>query len=604
MDPTGLIDLSGLVEGLAGDLLGTVIAVMLTAVIIVPVMQALKLNPVLGYLAAGALLGPHALELIQTSYETTQLAEVGVVFLLFTIGLELSVDKIKSMRRLILGVGLSQVVACALAIGSVCWMLGLSTGASITIGLALALSSTAVVMKVLGDTGQLAGRMGRVAFAVLLLQDIMVAPILTVVPLLADSGGNALATLGLALVKAAVAVTIILAAGRFLMTPIFHWVARSGNREVFVALTLLVALGTGFATYKAGLSMPLGAFLAGLLLAGSAFRHQVEADIEPYRGILLGFFFMTVGMQVNPGILINEAPVILAIVVGLIVLKGVINYAVMRAWGVEGPVALSAGLLLSEGGEFAFVVFALALVHGVMPEGVAQTLIAAVAITMALTPVLANAGRRLGHRWERRLSQQAHSGDGEDPLTEAADDLSDHVLICGYGRVGQAVGEMLTHEEVPFIALDMDPARIARARAHDKPVFYGNVLQEKVLHAAGIERARAVAITVDTAATAARIARAIREHFPELTIIARAHDLSNAEVLEQAGVDMAVPETLEASLQLGVAVLTECGRPPETLYGVVAKLREDHYATISSPIKGEGREHHSLMQQSNPPPIG
>ncbi len=554
------------------DLLGTAVIVLATAVLIVPVFQRLRLSAVLGYLAAGAAIGPHGLGVIEDTHGTMVLAEFGIVFLLFTLGLELSVERLTAMRRLIFGLGATQVGLCALAIGSAAWALGVPPEIAVIAGAALAQSSTVIVLQILSERGELVARLGRVSFAVLLFQDLVVAPILVLVPLLAADSNTILPAIGLAAVKAVVAVTLLVLIGRLLLRPVFRIAARSGNREVFVALVLLAALGTGWATQYAGLSTALGAFLAGVLLAGTEFRHQIEADTEPYRGLLLGLFFMTIGMMVDPAVLTGQAPVIGGIVMFLIVIKGAVIMALARAFGIGPATAVQVGLLLAGAGEFAFVIVGLARSEGLMAPDMAQALIVAVAVTMALTPILAAAGRRLGR------AIQHHDGGRLDELAEKTVGLRDHVVICGYGRVGQTVAALLAGLKVPHIALDLDNGRVAEARHAGASVFYGNAAQLNVLRAAGVARAKAVVVTIDQPRMAERIVSVLRRHFPTLHILARAHDRNHGKELETAGATRAVPETLEASLQLGRAVLIAVDTPIEDIRHTIQHVREERYA--------------------------
>ena len=555
--------------------------VILSAVIVTPLVQRVKISPVIGYLVFGAAIGPYGFRMIEETGGAFELAEIGIVFLLFTLGLELSLERLRAMRREIFELGASQVVICTFLIAAAAWALGVPAETALILGAALSLSSTAVVLQMLSDQGDMVARVGRVTFAILLFQDIAVAPILAMVPLLAE-GGDVVALLGLALFRAVLAVAAIVVIGRFLTQPMFKLAARTGRREVFVALALLAALGTAWLTQQAGLSLALGAFLSGLVLAGTIYRHQIEAEIEPFRGILLAFFFMTVGMLIDPAVLINQAGLIIALVIGLIAIKALVIIPLCRVFGLGWPMAVRIGLLLAEGGEFAFVIVGLVLSRGLIESWLGQTLVAVVAMTMALTPILATVGRRLERRLNRRHDVTS------DRLAAEAEDLADHVIILGFGRVGQTVATLLADLQIRHLALDLDPGRVATARRLGSLVFYGNATHYEVLKMAGIERAGAVVVTIDQPVRAQQIVAMLREHHPDLPVIVRAHDNTQATNLESAGATRAVPETLEASLQLGRAVLTTVGAPIDDVRQVIQRLRERHYERVDTVVEARG----------------
>lgn len=567
----------------AAHVIETVVVVLLTAVLVVPLFHRLRLSSVLGYLAAGAIIGPHGIGFIGDVESAQALAEFGVVFLLFTIGLELSVDRLKAMRKHIFGLGLLQVVLCGGAIYLGGRLFGNADGVAVVMGAALALSSTAVVLQILNEQGDMVARAGRVAFSILLFQDIAVAPILALVPLLADGGEGLWLALSLATVKGIAAVIGLLVLGRLVFQPVFHIAAHTGNREVFLALALLVALGTGWATHHVGLSMALGAFLAGLVLAGTEYRHQVEADIEPFRGLLLGFFFMTVGMIVDPSVIMEYWLQILVAVIALIVTKAAIIFALCRLFGIATPIAARVSLLLSEGGEFAFVICGLALAEGLFPATLSQVLIATIAITMMLTPFLASAGKRLQTRLEAK-EQHAEAGHAD----REAEDLADHVVIAGFGRVGQTLARLLTEHRTPYFALDMDPARISQVRARGMLAAYGNAAVPEVLRRAGLDKAKALAVTLDDAKLAERVVAAARHEFRDLPIVARARDHDHAVALHQAGATSVVQETFEASLLLSDQVLRVAGAHEDEAHHLVTRARDQANRLLDESVPADG----------------
>ena len=559
-----------------------VLVFLAAAVLVVSLFRSLHAGPVLGYLVAGMLIGPFGLGIIEDVEATRDLAKLGVVFLLFTIGLELSFARLKAMRFHVFGLGTAQVAISGLALGALAWILGADAKAAILIGAALALSSTAIVLQILSERGEIASHAGRISLAILLLQDLAVVPLLLLVPLLGEEQASIPAALGLAGLKAAALVGIVLI-GRLLVRPLFRVIAAQRSPELLVALALLVVLGTSWATELAGLTLALGAFLAGLLLAETEFRHQVEADIQPFRGILLGLFFMTVGMSMDLGLAVGQALPLAAIVVGLILVKTVTIAALCRLFGLSSALSLGQGLLLSQGGEFAFVLFGLGLSFGVLAYDTGQLLLLGVAVTMALTPLLAALGRRISDA----LAREDRGGVGR--LAEEAEDLRNHVLIAGFGRVGQTIAKLLTASQVPYIALDLEARRIAEGRNRGLPVYYGDASQPNVLRAAGAERARAAAITIDNPRGAARAVALLRQHFPDLKIFVRARDRAHIAELHAAGADAIVPEAMEASLQLAGQVLRSAGSAEHEVPQVIDEFRREDYAALAEVIPAEGK---------------
>ena len=554
----------------------------LAAVILVPHVERLKINAVIGYLAVGMAIGPYGFGVIHDPEGAIELAEIGIAFLLFTLGLELSIDRLKSMRRDIFGLGTAQVLGCAAAVAAGAWALGYPPATAMILGTALALSSTAVVIQMLSDQRELVTRFGRVAFAILLFQDIAVAPVLAMVPLVAE-GGDLGPVVAAALVRAVVAVTAVVVVGRYLLPHLFNLASRTGRREVFVALVVFTALSTGFLTLHAGLSLALGAFLSGVVLAGSMYRHQIETDIEPFKGILLALFFMTIGMILDPQIIVTDAPAIGAVVVGLITVKAVIIAVLCRLFGIPLPMAIRLGLLLAAGGEFAFVIVGLALTNGLISTTTGQILIVSVAVTIALTPLLSVIGSRLQDRLEARATSKT------DPMDQEAHGLFDHVVILGFGRVGRTIARLLTNLQVPYLALDMNQAVVAKYRAQGANVYYGNGDQIDVLRKAGLAAARLVVVTIDQPARVNRILSMLRHEYPDIDVIARAHDRAQAIELVEAGATRAVPETLEASLQLGRSILTTIGLPIEEIRQIIQRVREEGYQSVE-PMAGDAAQ--------------
>ncbi|GIL80514.1 hypothetical protein Vretifemale_9703, partial [Volvox reticuliferus] len=539
-------------------------------------------NAVLGYLLGGAIVGPYALGLISDVNNIKHLAEIGVVLLLFNIGLELSLDRLQSMAKFVFGMGTAQVVFTLLGVAGVAMAVaGLPGPGAIILGGSLAMSSTAVAIQVLEERGEMGSRHGRAIFSVLLLQDLAVVVLLMLIPLLApspdgSSGGFAriAQALALAAVKAVAAIVGIIAGGRLLVRPLYKKISEFANAEIFAATTLLMVLGTSFLTQLAGLSLALGAFLAGLLIAETEYALQVESDIAPYKGLLMGLFFMSVGMEISVQLFLQKWKEVLAAIVVLIVGKAAVMAAVGPLFGLPRLASLRSGLLLAPGGEFAFVAFGEAVSRGVLPANVCNLLYVVVALSMALTPYLAELGSRLGVILESSDLKTLQ------PQEEEMKELKDHVIIAGYGRVGQIIAQMLSEQLIPFVALDVSSARVAVGKKKDVPVYFGDAGSYSVMHLVGAERAACAIIALDTPGANYRAVYTMSKHFPHVKTYVRAHDITNAVNLERAGATAVVPETLEPSLQLAAAVLREMEFNTEEVSSIVDEFRRKHLADL------------------------
>lgn len=555
-----------------------VLALLIAAVVVVPAVRRLRTSPVLGYLAAGILVGPHGLAVIRDAESIGTLAEFGVVFLLFMIGLDLSVARLRTLGRLVFGLGACQVTVTAGLIGGVAWALGAPKEAAIIIGGGMALSSTAFVLQLLIERGERATPFGNASFAILLFQDLAIVPLLMLVTLLGEGGGTFITAMGFAVAKAAVALALVVGVGRLVLRPVYRIIADTRSSELFVATTLLVVLGTGWLVSLVDVSMVLGAFLAGLLLSETEYRHQVEADIRPFRGILLGLFFMTVGMSIDLTLIQSEWAKIALIVVGIIAGKSVVTAALCRGFGLPAGVSVRTGLLLAQGGEFGFVLFLAASAVGLLTPETTQILLASVTLTMMATPAMALLGGKFAAFTARRE---------KGPVTGVEDigkDKYDHVLIAGFGRVGQSVAKVLAAGGISYVALDLDAARIAACRAKGMPVFFGDASQVEILNAAGADLARGAVVTIDQPAAADGIVEAVHEFFPDLPVFVRARDLLHGRRLEAEGATQAVPETLEASLQLGAIAMTSMGVSTDDVAGIIQELRDNDYENMSDII--------------------
>ncbi len=551
--------------------------------IVVPIFRRFQASAVLGYLVAGSAIGPHGLDLLRGPRAVTALADLGVIFLLFSIGLGLSVERLSSLRRYVFGLGTLQVVITTLAITLTLRLAGVSGDAALVLGAGLALSSSAIVLHVLVERREVATMQGRVAFAVLLLQDLAVVPLLTLVPLLAGSGQRLGMALGLALLKAAATLVVIVAIGRLALRPVLRTVARGGTPELFTGIVLLLVLGIGWVTEQAGLSMALGAFLAGLLVAETEYRPQVESDVQPFRGLLLALFFMTVGMGIDAGLLWRHAPLLAGLLAALLIGKALILAGLCRAFGLSLGMGAGIGLMLAQGGEFAFVLFTLARGRGLLSADAAQGAILIVGLSMVATPALLTAARMVFRRHHQAAGAAAALG-------HETRELRDHVVIAGFGRVGQTLALLLESRLVPYLALDLDAERVAEARRRELPVYFGDASRAEVLRAAGIEQARMAAITLDQPDAAARSVQVLRAMSPELPVLVRARDVAQAEQLAGAGATEVVPEIVEGSLQLGEMLLRRLGATRDEVDQVLDEFRRRTYSRLSDLISRQPAE--------------
>ncbi len=549
--------------------------ILLAAVAVVPLVRRFQASAVLGYLAAGALIGPYGFALVQELDAIHVIGQLGVIFLLFSIGLSLSVERLLALRGYVFGLGVAQFAVTAVALWVLLQLIGVPSAAALVLAGGLALSSTAVVLQVLTERRELATTRGRAAFAVLLLQDLAVVPLLTLVPLLRSPDARVLGSLGIAVVRAAVALIVILALGRLLLRPLFRAVTRGGDPELFTGIVLLLVLGVGWLTEQAGLSMALGAFLAGVLVAETEYRPQVEGDIQPFRGVLLALFFMTVGMSIDLGLFSRSLPLIVALLVSLLLLKGGILFALSRAFRLGIGTAAALAFTLAQGGEFGFVLFALAQQAGVLSQDISQLAVLVVGLSMAVTPLLLLVGRRVARRLERP-SPDAAVLEGDPSV------VAPHVLIAGYGRVGRTLALLLESRGTRYVALDLDAEQVADARRQDLPVYYGDASRADVLKAAGIAQAMAVVITLDQPDSARRTVLAVRRLDPEVPLLARARDLPQCDALTDAGATMVVPEVVEGSLQLAAALLSEVGASREEVDQALEEFRRKTYARLAA----------------------
>ncbi len=523
-----------------------------SAALIVPIAVRLGLGSVLGYLIAGCLIGPWGLRLVTDAESILHFAEIGVVLMLFVIGLELDPQRLWKLRASVFGGGVLQMAACGLALGGFCVALGLSWKIAVLIGLTLALSSTAIAMQAMNERNLTVSQLGRSTFAVLLFQDIAAIPLVAMIPLLASSG--AATTLGaftLSALKVVGALALVVMLGRYVARPALRFVARSGLREVFSAVALFLVFGFGLLLEEAGLSMAMGAFLAGVLLASSEYRHALESDIEPFKGLLLGLFFIGVGMSIDFGTLIDNPLRILVLLVGFLVIKTVMLWLIARPLGVPRKQYRWFAVLLGQGSEFAFVIFGAAQTAQVLDVTWAKSLTLAVALSMAATPILLVLLTRL----EKNDSAQARDAD-------EIDEEQPRVIVAGFGRFGQISGRLLLSSGVKMVVLDHDPDHIETLRKFGMKVFYGDATRVDLLESAGAAKAEVIINAIDDPQASLQLTELVKEHFPKLQIIARARDVDHYIRLREAGVTLPERETFEGALKVGRLALEQLGVGP------------------------------------------
>jgi len=552
-----------------------------TAAVVAPIMPRLKVSPVLGYLAVGALLGPYGLgrlaersRLLDWVTVTGErqidfIGDLGIVFLLFFIGLELSLRRLLTMRRLVFGLGGLQIVLSTLVISLIALWLGQPPAASLVIGACLALSSTAIVMELLSGQRRMMSATGRTSFSILLAQDLAVVPLLLLIGALGgqEEGGSVWIGLATALGEAALAVAVIAAVGRLVLRPLFRLAAGSENPEFFTAATLLVTVSSGVVAAFAGLSMGLGAFIAGLLLAETEYRRAVEATIDPFRGLLLGVFFFSVGMHINFGIVWHQPLLVAAGLLGMVLVKAAIVSPLCRLWGLSWASSAEIGLLLAPGGEFAFIGIGLATAFHLIGADIAAGTLAVVSLTMAFLPLIGVVGRHLSRRLEAAAK-------GATQVVLPPEDHIRRVIVVGHGRVGQLVCGLLDEHAIPYLATDRDPALVERWRARGRPIYYGDASDPHYLRRCGLDEAAGVIVTLDTAVVD-DVVRAVRARRPDIMIVARAHDAAHARHLYTLDVTDTVPETIEASLQLAESALVGLGVPMGAVIASIHERREE-----------------------------
>lgn len=555
-----------------------VLVLLAAAVFVVALCRWLNVSPVLGYLLIGAVIGPHALDVIPESTAAGQLAEFGVVFLMFSIGLEFSLARLYRMQRIVFGLGLAQVTLGILLTVAVALLAGLSWQAGVALGGVLAMSSTALLSKMLVERMQLDSKHGREVMGVLLFQDLAVVPLLIIVPALSQAPGELAGTLGVAAIKAVLVLSLILFFGQRLMRVWFHMVAKRRSTELFMLNVLLVTLGLAGLTELAGLSMALGAFLAGMLISETEYRYQVEEDIKPFRDVLLGLFFISVGMFLDVRAVASQFLYVVLLLVALLSVKFLLVFGLSRAFGSVAGTSMRSGLWLCAGGEFGFVLLAEIRQLPLLSPAVMQLVVAALVLSMVLAPVIVQQSEKLVMRfcaseWMLRAMELTN-------IAARAITTEKHAIICGYGRSGQYLARFLEKEGVSYVALDLDPERVREAAAAGDTVFYGDGMRRETLMAAGLMRASVVVISYGDAESALRVLAQVRELRPELPVVVRAVDEADYERLSRAGAAEVVPEMLEASIVLASHALVLIGVPIARVVKRFREVRSQRYSLM------------------------
>ncbi len=557
------------------ETLPLILILLIFSVLGVAFFRAFRMPAMLAYFVVGLLLGPHTFGLLPDTEASREFAEFGIVFLMFSIGLEFSLPQLYAMRKKVVGVGGSQVLITLLVIMGVGKFAGLTWPAAFVVGAALTMSSTAIVSKMLAERLDLNSRHGRLSIGTLLFQDIAVVPILVLIPALATTGLDISVVLGVAFLKAAFMLLFLFTIGKWLINPWFNLVAAQRSRELFVMNVLMVTLLLAYVTSLAGLSYALGAFIAGMLISETRYRYQVESDISPFRDILLGLFFISVGMLLNVSEIAQNIGYILLVLVAFMAFKAIVLVVVIRLMKYETGVAVRTAVILAQAGEFGFVILALGAEQGLIGGQALQITLAASLLSMIIAPFLVQHNGKLARKLVGSYSR--NSNQAVQHIEEASQHLSEHVIICGYGRSGQYLGRFLREENIPFVALDIDPARVLEAASAGENVMFGDAARRAVLDAAGGARAKALIISYSDTPAAMKILHVVQEIYPQLPVIVRTVDDSNMEELREAGATEVVPEILEGSLMLASHALMLLGVPLNRVVKRIRMFREQRY---------------------------
>lgn len=564
--------------------LGQVILLIAGALAAVMLLQRLRMPSSLGYLAVGIVLGPHALNLAPEPDRAKVIAELGIVFLLFTVGLNFSLPRIRAMGRSVFVLGTAQVLLTTVLVGAGLWWAGLPLVAALAVGAVVAQSSTTVIARQLVEQGEGDTRHGRLATAMSVFQDVTAVPLVVILPVLGGMGGSMGGPLALAAGKALLAFLLVYGAGRWLLRPAFHVVANSRSPEMFTLAVLLVTLLAAALTSALGLSMALGAFLAGMMLGDTEFRHQLESSIRPFRDVLLGLFFVTIGMLADFSVLPSIWQQVAITAVGLMVVKALLVSGIVRLGGIDMRTALRVGLVLAVGGEFGFALLAISLEARLLDPLHAQVVLNAVLLSMALGPLVIRSNGSLAAWLWRHGAVKART----DDLVAPPSGLQDHVILCGYGRVGRSVALFLAREGVPYVAVDLDADLVRDAFAQGEPVYYADAAEADILEALGLDQARLLVVTHDDLGAARKTLAHARRLRPELPVTVRTRDEEHLDELLAAGAREVIPETLEAALMMAAHVLLLAGVAPSTVMLRIREQQLSRYGSLSALYRNDG----------------
>jgi len=566
-----------------------IVLLLTIAVLTVSFSRRLHFPPILGYIIVGIIVGPSGFSFIEKEENIELLAEFGIVFLLFAIGLEFSFAQMIAMRKQVFGLGTAQVVTTGVVVYAIGHLAGLDSNTNIVIAGAFALSSTAIVIKQLTEQSELQSRHGRSTVGILIFQDIMAIPLLILIPALAMSGDgdNALSwALTMAFLKGVLVVVIMHLIGKYLLRPLFHEVASAKSQELFTLTVLTVALGAAAFTEEMGLSMTLGAFLAGMMLSETEYRHQIESDIRPFQDILLGLFFVTVGMIISLDILTEHFWTIIGLTLSIFIVKGSILYGISRAFQKGGGVSARIALSLSQVGEFGLVLMTLAFTYKLLPEETGNILLTAAVLSMAIAPFLVKFNGKIAKKIHNE-SYAANHHEIENTIAEDNKHINNHVILCGFGRVGQTVSRFLHKSNKRFIALDMDIKRVHEARAAGESVYYGDGAKETILNSAFLSKAKIVMITFNDFHAALKILKTIRRMNTDIPVLVRTLDDSHVNELIEAGATEVIPDTFEASIMLASHLMLLIGEPPRKVLQETRNVRKNRYQILENFYAGE-----------------
>ncbi len=568
---------------MSGDQVWELLAFLAAVVIFIPIFYRLKVNPLLAFIVAGIVLGPHMLGLIRDTHVTENIGELGLLFLMFTIGLDLSFHRFKAMRLYIFGFGLLQLLLTAAVLGGAAFLMHKTLNEAIIIGLGLAMSSTAIALRLMQERGEMHTNAGRATVGILLMQDLAVIPIMVLLPRMAQTDSTAIGNMGQAFTQAIGAVTLIMVVGRMVVKPLFKIVVSTKNAEAFTAVTFFTFLATAWATNAAGLSISLGAFLAGMLIAETDFGHEVEAEIASFSGMLLGIFFLSVGMMIDISYAWAHILQILVLTAGVMVAKFLVLYAIERRMNVDKNGTITSSVFLCQAGEFGFVVFNLAAQNfHLMSVQTSSLLQVVIALSMSLTPFVSSFVLKIVDK-QKAAEDAAKNENAPEPEDDEEKELENHVLLVGYGRVGQAAARMLARNDVPFLVMDTDVPHIEKAKKNKRDYLFGNAGNVRILEAANIDKAKAVMICISGLPSAIRVLQAVREVSSSIPVFIRCNDDTRWEELVRLGATGVISETQECGIRLAAATILCLDGDEDRLRETAAVLRQENTVNASLP---------------------